>query len=419
MSDPTSSTPKTDTQPKRSGLKRLIKTLAVVCVLLVMALGVSSYYLSFPFAWPAGLWSTKTGAVEERLSAIEARIESELSNAAVGARVQEEVERALGEASSQQSQWRSESEAAIKEALESASAQTSQLSQAIDEISSKVSDMDSEHQSQTDRLQELNNRLDRFQTTLQEMRAQINATQSALESSLGRPATEADVQDFLVKRAELVDAYWTVREIQDEINQGSKSQALSSVGALLSQWRQSPNPALSSLVPLMTQQQAVLNAWEPTQWDQWQALIQGWLSESNRWRLNGATAISDDPAPVGQPTPQRDNEGWLARIRQIFSGIVTVRPRDVAALSKRDQRLARANIEQRLLLLQVAVASQNVASIRSQAASLATEIERLFDPSDTQAIRDGLEALAVIEDSPPPDVLGEVQQTIEQALYQR
>lgn len=418
MSDPTSSTPKIVTQPKRFGFKRLIKTILVAFVLLVMAVGVSSYYLSFPFVWQAGLWSTKSDTVEERLSAIEVRIESELSNSAMGARVEQEIEQALTEVSSRQSQWRSESEAAIQQALETSSAQTARLSAAIDEISGKVSDMEREDRSQTDRLQEFNDRLDRFQASLQEMRAQVNVAQSAVESSLGRPVTEADVQDFFVNRGELIDAYWTVREIQELISKGSKTRALESFGALLAQWRQSTNQALNSLVPLMIQQQAVLDEWTPTQWDQWQALIQGWLGESSRWRLNGATDTSDDPASVSQPATQRDHQGWLARIRQVFSGIIKVRPRDVAALSARDQRLARANIEQRLLLLQVAVASQNVPSIRSQAASLASEIERLFDSSDTQAIRNGLEALSVIEDSPPPDVLGEVQQTIERALYQ-
>ncbi len=405
MSDPASSTPVSDEQPKRSWFKRVIKIVLFCLVLLSVAVGISSYYLSVPFAWPAGLGSPKKSAVEERFSALESTID-------------QKIEQTLADFSSSQAQSRSQSEARMKKELETASEKMTQLDAVVNEISLKLAEIEREDPTQTARLQEFNDRLDGFQITLQEIRAQVNATQSAVESGLGRPVTEQDVQDLIVNRAELLDAYWTVREIQEQINKGSKAQALTGFDALLTQWRQSPNSDLSALVPLMTQQQAVLNDWAPTQWNDWQILIQGWLSESDGWRFSKVSSAAFDEGLNSQSEPEPDGGGWLARMTRLFAGIVQVRPRAVGALSARDQHVARANIEQRLLLLQMAVASQNVPSIRSQAAGLASEIERLFLANDTQAVLDGLQTLASLEDSPPPDVLREVQQSIERALYQ-
>lgn len=418
MSDPISSASKTDTQPKRTGFKRLIKTILFASVLLVVALGVSSYYLSFPFIWPSGLWSAKSSEVEERLSALEGRIDSELSNGAMGAQIEQEVEQALADFSSGQSRWRSEFEAAIQQQLETASAQMSQLTAAIDEISSRLSDIESEFSSQATRTLEFNDRLDQYQSTLQEMRAQVNAAQSAVESGLDRPVTEQDVQDFLINRAELVNAFWAIREVQELVNQGSKAQALTSYDNLLTQWRQSANQDLNALVPLMTQKQAMLSNWTPIQWNQWQERIQNWLGQLHGWQFNNASDALDRQTLAREAASESDRQGWLARMRHLFSGIVRVRSRDLAALSDRDQRVARANVEQRLLLLQMAVASQNVDSVQSQAADLYADIVQLFDPIDTQSARNGLQALAAIKDSSPPDLFGEAEQTIEQALYQ-
>lgn len=418
MSDPAVSTPNTDSQPKRLGLRRIIKSLSATLVLLVVAAGVSSFYWSYPFAWPLGFWSGQSSPFEDRLSALEARVESEWSNGAVGARIDQAVEKALTELSSQQSQQRLESEGAIKQEIETISAQMAQLKSEIDEVSGQFSDRESEDQAQATRLQQFSDRLDRFQATLEAMSVEVKTAQSAVESGLGRPVTEAEVQDFIAQRVELIGAYWAVREIQDQISQGSKTSALASFSALLGQWRQSTNSVLNSLVPLMTQQQAALNDWAPIQWNPWQGMIQGWLGEINGWQLKGAETTADHQASLGQSASQQNHPGWRARVTELFSRVVEVRPRDLAELSQREQRLARANIEQRLLLLQMAVASENVDGIHAQAAQLGSEIERLFDPNDTQSVREGLQTLANIEDSPPPEPLKAVQQTIEQALAQ-
>ena len=118
-----------------------------------------------------------------------------------------------------------------------------------------------------------------------------------------------------------------------------------------------------------------------------------------------------------QPIKQA-GDGWMSRVTDLFTALVQVRPRNLAALSNRDQRLAQANIEQRLLLLQVALASQDVEMTRSQAAQLSIEIERLFRPDETQNVINQLQRLTEIEDSPPPSSLGGVKEAIEQVLYQ-
>lgn len=411
MSDPASSNPATDEKPKVSWFKVVLKTGLALILLAVLAVGFGSYYLSYPFVWPA-----QAKLLDQRIIELEQTIESEALGLAMDERIEQSTDRALERFSSGQSQSQSQ----LKVELGTVATEIDRLNAELNNVFDTLAGLQDSDQSQARRLDELSDQVGAFRVLAEDLRSRIDQITSVIEPNHAGPVTEESVRIFIAKQAQFMEAYWTLLEIEGHINRQSKALAMAGYEALGNTWGRSSNEDLKALLPLLSEEQAQLAAWSPNDWAQWQRGIQDWLVEHKRWSFQQAKNAKEDPS---QSDAARLEEGeasksWMNRVAQLFAGMVKVRPRNLGALSERDERVARANIEQRLLLLQMAVVSYDVMGARTQAAQLALEIEQLFDLVETQDVRNRLQRLAEIETSPPPDSLNGVRQAIEQVLYQ-
>lgn len=411
-----SSNPTTNETPKRSRFGVIVKAGLALVFLAVLALGASSYYLSFPFGWPTGIWPAQKNALEQRVVELERAIESEVLGDAMDRRIEQSIDSSLEQFASTQAQAEKVWQSQFEDKLEALAGEVDQLNAAIAQVSATVSVVEDANRTQGTRLDELGEQVATFGRAIEDLRSKVNQAVSGMGDSNGS-VTEESVRVVMAQRAQLMEAYWALLEIEGHVNSRSKDWALAGYEALGREWAQSNNDDLLALLPRLEQEQASLAEWSPTDWAQWQTSIQGWLVDHKSWsfaQVNPATIEE----PKAEVSSAEAGEGWLARLGQLLSGVVRVRPRDVAALSARDQRLARANIEQRLLLLQIAVTSHDAVATRGQSAQLGLEIERLYNADQTRAVRDQLERLASIENSPPPDSLGVTKRALEQVLYQ-
>lgn len=420
MSDSISPNPTTDEKPKRSWFGVIIKAGLTLVLLALLAVGAGSYYLSFPFVWPKDLFSGQKSALEQRVIELERVIESEVFDAAMDRRIEQRMDQALEMFSATQSESETQWQSQTQLKLEALSEDIGRLNAAMEGILAAVSVAQDAGSAQASRLDELGEQLEAVRGSTQDLRLKLNQAMSGIETNQAGVVTEESVRAFVATRAHLMEAYWALLEIEGHIQRQSKDLALTGYEALIAQWSRSNNEELSALLPMLRQEQENLVDWSPTDWAQWQNRIQGFLVEHKRWSFSQVSPATAKETQTKDPPTQAPgvSEGWMTRVGQMLAGVVRIRPRNVAALSARDQRVARANIEQRLLLLQMAVASHDVSGTRAQSAQLALEIERLFDLKQTQEVLNQLGRLADIEASPPPDSLSGVKRAIEQVLYQ-
>ncbi|HEY7905944.1 MAG TPA: hypothetical protein VIC53_03370 [Wenzhouxiangella sp.] len=416
MSDSISPNPVSDKKPKASRLRAFIKGGLAVVVLAVLAVGAGSYYLSFPFEWPKDLFSAQKSALEQRVIELEKATQSDVMDRRIEQRTGQALEAFSSAQSESQAQWQSQTQ----EKLEALSKDIERLKAAIEGVSSTVSATQEADRSQASRLDELGEELATVRVSTQDLASRLNQAVSGIEANQAGSVTEESVRAFVATRTQLMEAYWAVLEIEGHMQRQSKGRALTAYEALIAQWSRSNNQELSALLPMLRQAQESVVAWSPTDWGRWQTRIQDWLVEHKRWSFSHANPASAKEVQTNDSTTQAPgvSEGWMSRVGQVLAGVVRIRPRNVAALSAGDQRVARANIEQRLLLLQMAVASRDVSGTRAQSAQLVSEIERLFDLEQTQEVLNQLARLANIEASPPPDSISGVKRAIEQALSQ-
>ncbi len=427
MNDSAGPSPEADKKTKSSWSKKILRLALALAVMAVFAVGLSSYYLSYPFAWPSSIWPSQENPLEARLRSLERTIESEVlgdpMSERMDARIERSLEQALAAFAAKQSQARSEQDAEHQ----AVSADIERLQLVLDEVTANLSEAQGANPSLALRLAALDEEVSDLGRSLANLNRRLDERSAGMVPNASGPVTEASVREFMANRGELLEAYWALLEIeghlkQHDIGKPSKDLALTGYDGLATKWQRSDNEDLKRLLPLLAQEQAAVASWSPVEWTQWQTQSQEWLGNYKSWSFSQPSTDLVAPAEAEADRTLADareaGDGWMSRVTDLFTALVQVRPRNLAALSNRDQRLAQANIEQRLLLLQVALASQDVEMTRSQAAQLSIEIERLFRPDETQNVINQLQRLTEIEGSPPPSSLGGVKEAIEQVLYQ-
>ena len=393
MSDSTSTgpNPALPSTPKKP--KRWKRALFFLVVLALGSLGASMYFLSYPIGWPA-LGHSSEQSLDERVAALTTR----LDNA---------------------TQAQSEAQARFEEALAESRSRVEALSEQLNARTRQLEGIEARLRDNTEALDQQALADERARQARQQNKRAIDALSQTLTDTIDQwddgavPATLDDqaVRALAREQARIVGVVQRLTEAEQHLKRLEVDNALNAYQAGLGLLRDQTSRRLQRLADQLEREYQAIQSWPRVDWaghqraviDVGEALRSGQsaTSEAATSPESARQAVTASAASADAAT----GESLWTRIQTAAAALVNVRPRDPAQLSAHEQAIVRAMLSQRLLLLESAIATRDVAMVSRHAAQVMRDLDTLgFEQIDRSVFNDlvGLEALDWPNDAQPP-----------------
>ena len=348
---------------KRSRWKRALLVMGLLGVLVAGGLGASMYFFGYPVAWPA--WGHP---LNEQVTNLAERVERTASDQA------DELAR-------------------LQRLVDDNAARIERLSDQVDERFSQVDALQSTLRDNALKLDQQAIGLERVNDARQQNRRAIDALSETLNQSVSERSqrgVSATIDDEGVRAVAREQAL--VLAVLEHLMAAERHVQRLEVAAAVRAYDASARlvldsdgegPRWSTLAAQLSQERQQLDTWPQIDWGAHQAAVikvGEALRQRSRPRDTGSVARADPTQTADQRPQQHRSDNLWARIQAAASTLVSVRPRDPAKLSDSEKQTVRAMAFQRLLLLESALVTRDVASIRRHADRLLQDIEKL-DPT--------------------------------------
>lgn len=390
MSDSTSTEPNPALPSTPKKPKRWKRALFFLVVLALGSLGVSMYFLSYPIGWPA-LGHSSEPSLDERVAALTTR----LDNA---------------------TQAQSEAQARFEEALAESRSRVEALSEQLNARTRQLEGIEARLRDNTEALDQQALADERARQARQQNKRAIDALSQTLTDTIDQwdegavPATVDDqaVRALAREQARIVGVLQRLTEAEQHLKRLEVDSALKAYEAGLGLLRDQTSRRLQRLADQLEREYQAIQSWPQVDWaghqraviDVGEALRSGHSATSQ-----AATSPESARQAVAASANAAEGESLWRRIQTAASALVNVRPRDPAQLSAHEQAIVRAMLSQRLLLLESAIATRDVAMVSRHAAQVMRDLDTLgFEQIDRSVFNDlvGLEALDWPNDAQPP-----------------
>ena len=359
-------------------------------VLALGGLGASMYFLGYPIGWPALGHSSKP-SLDERVVALTTRVDNA-------------------------TQAQSEALARLEEALEASWSRVEDLSGQLNARTRQLERIEARLRDNTEALDQQALADERARQARQQNKRAIDRLSQTLTDTIARwdegavPATIDDqaVRALAREQARIVGVLQRLTEAEQHLIRLEVNNALKAYEAGLGLLRDPTSRRVQRLADQLEREYQAIQSWPQVDWAAHQRAVID-LGEALRSGQSATSEAATSPESARQAVTASANaaegESLWTRIQTAASALVNVRPRDPAQLSAQEQATVRAMLSQRLLLLESAIATRDVAMVARHAEQVMRDLDALglekIDRSALNAMA-GLKTLDWPDDAQPP-----------------
>ena len=359
-------------------------------VLALGGLGASMYFLGYPIGWPALGHSSKP-SLDERVVALTTRVDNA-------------------------TQAQSEALARLEEALEASRSRVEDLSGQLNARTRQLERIEARLRDNTEALDQQALADERARQARQQNKRAIDRLSQTLTDTIARwdegavPATIDDqaVRALAREQARIVGVLQRLTEAEQHLIRLEVNNALKAYEAGLGLLRDPTSRRVQRLADQLEREYQAIQSWPQVDWAAHQRAVID-LGEALRSGQSATSEAAASPESARQAVTASANaaegESLWTRIQTAASALVNVRPRDPAQLSAQEQATVRAMLSQRLLLLESAIATRDVAMVARHAEQVMRDLDALglekIDRSALNAMA-GLKTLDWPDDAQPP-----------------
>ena len=359
-------------------------------VLALGGLGASMYFLGYPIGWPALGHSSKP-SLDERVVALTTRVDNA-------------------------TQAQSEALARLEEALEASRSRVEDLSGQLNARTRQLERIEARLRDNTEALDQQALADERARQARQQNKRAIDRLSQTLTDTIARwdegavPATIDDqaVRALAREQARIVGVLQRLTEAEQHLIRLEVNNALKAYEAGLGLLRDPTSRRVQRLADQLEREYQAIQSWPQVDWAAHQRAVID-LGEALRSGQSATSEAATSPESARQAVTASANaaegESLWTRIQTAASALVNVRPRDPAQLSAQEQATVRAMLSQRLLLLESAIATRDVAMVARHAEQVMRDLDALglekIDRSALNAMA-GLKTLDWPDDAQPP-----------------
>ena len=359
-------------------------------VLALGGLGASMYFLGYPIGWPA-LGDSSKPSPDERVVALTTRVDNA-------------------------TQAQSEALARLEEALEASRSRVEDLSGQLNARTRQLERIEARLRDNTEALDQQALADERARQARQQNKRAIDRLSQTLTDTIARwdegavPATIDDqaVRALAREQARIVGVLQRLTEAEQHLIRLEVNNALKAYEAGLGLLRDPTSRRVQRLADQLEREYQAIQSWPQVDWAAHQRAVID-LGEALRSGQSATSEAATSPESARQAVTASANaaegESLWTRIQTAASALVNVRPRDPAQLSAHEQATVRAMLSQRLLLLESAIATRDVAMVARHAEQVMRDLDALglekIDRSALNAMA-GLKTLDWPDDAQPP-----------------
>lgn len=359
-------------------------------VLALGGLGASMYFLGYPIGWPALGHSSKP-SLDERVVALTTRVDNA-------------------------TQAQSEALARLEEALEASRSRVEDLSGQLNARTRQLERIEARLRDNTEALDQQALADERARQARQQNKRAIDRLSQTLTDTIAQwdegavPATIDDqaVRALAREQARIVGVLQRLTEAEQHLIRLEVNNALKAYEAGLGLLRDPTSRRVQRLADQLEREYQAIQSWPQVDWAAHQRAVID-VGEALRSGQSATSEAATSPESARQAVTASANaaegESLWTRIQTAASALVNVRPRDPAQLSAQEQATVRAMLSQRLLLLESAIATRDVAMVARHAEQVMRDLDALglekIDRSALNAMA-GLKTLDWPDDAQPP-----------------